>query len=54
MAQNEWDALGALMSRAIRPVSNHSFDDMLDIDMRTDNLLGKLNEIVLLYEGAAA
>ena len=54
MAQSEWDALGALMSRAVRPVSNHSFDDMLDIDRRAENLLGKLNEIVLLYEGAAA
>jgi len=54
MARSEWETLGALMSRAIRSASIHSFDDMRDIDRRAENLLGKLNEIVLLYEGVAA
>lgn len=54
MARSDWETLAALMSRAIRPASIHSFDDMRDIDRRAENLLGKLNEIVLLYEGVAA
>jgi hypothetical protein len=54
MARRDWETLGALMSRAIRPASIHSFDDMRDIDRRAENQLGKLNEIVLLYEGVAA
>jgi hypothetical protein len=52
-AQKNWDALRAYMSRATRTTRGQSSEDMLDVDKRAEDLLTKINEIVLLYEGAA-
>lgn len=51
--QKNWDALRAYMSRATRPTRGQSSEDLLDVDKRAEDLLTRINEIVLLYEGAA-
>jgi hypothetical protein len=51
--QKNWDVLRAYMSRATRPTRGQSSEDLLDVDKRAEDLLTKINEIVLLYEGAA-
>ena len=51
--RDAWEALRARMSKATRPLSDHTGEDVLDIDRRAEDLLKKMNEIVLLYEGAA-
>lgn len=51
--QNNWDALKPYMSRATRTTRGQSSEDMLDVDKRAEDLLTKINEIVLLYERAS-
>ena len=52
-AQHNWDALRAYMSAATPTRRVQSHEGMLDVDRRAEDLLTKINEIVLLYEGAA-
>ena len=53
MALDNWEKLKSQMSRGARPVSGQWSVDLLDIDRQAEYLLKKMNEIVLLYEGAA-
>jgi hypothetical protein len=49
-AQGEWRTLRAFLSMAMMSGSKQSIGDLLDADRRAEDLLGKMNEIVLLYE----
>lgn len=52
--QGDWAALRALTSTATRSAGNQVTGDVLNVDKQAENLLKRMNEIVLLYEKAAA
>ena len=51
--QGDWAALRALISTTTRSARNQVTGDVLDVDKQAENLLKRMNEIVLLYEEAA-
>lgn len=54
--QNNWDTLRPVMSRAVRSyfgsTPDRSFEALIDVDRQAEDLITKMNEIVLLFEKA--
>lgn len=53
-AQGRWEALRADFSTAVWTGTDRSIDDILNADKQAEDLLKRMNEIVLLYEDAAS
>lgn len=52
--QGDWATLRELISTTTRSAGNQVTDDILNVDKQAEDLLKRMNAIVLLYEQAAA